>query len=113
LRAFASALLATVREVDIASRWGGEEFAIVLPGTDAAGGVRLAERARAAIESHPLRTPDGRSVVLTASFGVAAYPDWNEPGEIIAAADSALYGAKRSGKNRVMLAAESTLAGFD
>jgi diguanylate cyclase (GGDEF)-like protein len=110
LRAFATALLATAREVDVAARWGGEEFALVLPGTDAAGGVRLAERARVAVESHPLRTQDGRAVVLTASFGVAAYPDWHEAGEIIAAADSALYGAKRSGKNRVMLAAESTLA---
>ncbi|HEY3962903.1 MAG TPA: diguanylate cyclase [Gaiellaceae bacterium] len=113
LRAFAAALLANVREVDLAGRWGGEEFALVLPGTDAAGGVRLAERARKALESHPMRTADGRAVVLTASFGVAAFPDWDESGEIVAAADSALYAAKRSGKNRVVLAAESTVSGFD
>jgi diguanylate cyclase (GGDEF)-like protein len=113
LRAFAAALLANVREVDLAGRWGGEEFALVLPGTDAAGGVRLAERAREALESHPMRTADGRAVVLTASFGVAAFPDWDESGEIVAAADSALYAAKRSGKNRVVLAAESTVSGFD
>jgi diguanylate cyclase (GGDEF)-like protein len=113
LRVFAAALLANVREVDLAGRWGGEEFALVLPGTDAAGGVRLAERAREALESHPMRAADGRAVVLTASFGVAAYPDWDESGEIVAAADSALYAAKRSGKNRVVLAAESTVAGFD
>ena len=60
LKEFARALRATVRESDVAGRWGGEEFALVLPGTDAEGGARLAERARAAIESGSMRGPERR-----------------------------------------------------
>jgi diguanylate cyclase (GGDEF)-like protein len=107
LKIFASALRETVRESDVAGRWGGEEFALVLTGTDADGGARLAERARAAIESQILRTPDGGELTVTASFGVAAYPESDELGELVAAADSALYAAKRDGKNRVAVSAES------
>ena len=61
LKAFAAALRKTVRESDVAGRWGGEEFALVLPGTDAAGGARLAERARAAIEAAPRGDAERRS----------------------------------------------------
>ena len=62
----------TVRESDVAGRWGGEEFALVLPGTDAAGGARLAERARMAIEGSSIEMPNGERVSVTASFGVAS-----------------------------------------
>lgn len=113
LRAFASVLSAAVREVDLAGRWGGEEFALVLPGTDAKGGAAFAERARAMLEARELRTADGRRVTLTASFGVAAYPDCAELADLVAAADSALYAAKNRGKNCVVVSAESTVAGFD
>jgi two-component system, cell cycle response regulator len=106
LKAFAGALRATVRESDVAGRWGGEEFAMVLPGTDAAGGARLAERARTAIEARPVKMPNGDLCSVTASFGVAAYPDSRELGEILAAADTALYAAKDAGKNRVIIATE-------
>ena len=108
LKEFAAALRSTVRESDVAGRWGGEEFALVLTGTDADGGVRLAERARVAIASRPVRLPGGQEVTVTASFGVAAFPDHREPGELLAAADSALYEAKRTGKNKVVRALEST-----
>jgi diguanylate cyclase (GGDEF)-like protein len=107
LKAFAAALQRTVRESDVAGRWGGEEFALVLPGTDIEGGARLAERARATIESHELQMPNGEQLSVTASFGVAAYPESHELGELLAAADSALYAAKREGKNRVVASAES------
>jgi diguanylate cyclase (GGDEF)-like protein len=107
LKAFAVALHKTVRESDVAGRWGGEEFALVLPGTDAAGGARLAERARAAIEARHVKMPNGDLCSVTASFGVAAYPESRELGEILAAADSALYAAKGEGKNRVVIATES------
>jgi diguanylate cyclase (GGDEF)-like protein len=107
LKAFARALRKTVRESDVAGRWGGEEFALVLPGTDAAGGARLAERARAAIESREVRMPNGDLCSVTASFGVASFPESYELGEILAAADSALYAAKGAGKNRVVVSAES------
>jgi diguanylate cyclase (GGDEF)-like protein len=107
LKVFAHALRETVRESDVAGRWGGEEFALVLTGTDAAGGARFAERARAAIEAQKLHTPGGREVTVTASFGVAAYHDANELSGLVAAADAALYAAKRAGKNRVVVSAES------
>jgi diguanylate cyclase (GGDEF)-like protein len=103
LQAFAKTLRETVRESDVAGRWGGEEFALVLTGTDAAGGARLAERARAAIADHDFG-PIGR---VTASFGVASFPESEELGELLAAADSALYEAKRAGRNRVVVSPES------
>jgi diguanylate cyclase (GGDEF)-like protein len=107
LKEFAAALRSTVRESDVAGRWGGEEFALVLPGTDADGGARLAERARAAIEHSDVQMPNGDVLSVTASFGVAAFPESNELGELLAAADSALYAAKNEGKNRVVVSAES------
>ena len=107
LKAFAAALRKTARESDVAGRWGGEEFALVLPGTDSAGGARLAERARTAIEEHHVEMPNGDFCAVTASFGVAAFPESHELGEILAAADSALYAAKGQGKNRVVVSAES------
>jgi diguanylate cyclase (GGDEF)-like protein len=107
LKAFAGALRKTVRESDVAGRWGGEEFAMVLSGTDAVGGARLAERARAAIEAEQVKMPNGDLCAVTASFGVAAFPESHELGEILAAADSALYAAKGQGKNRVVVSAES------
>lgn len=108
LKAFAAALRETVRESDVAGRWGGEEFALVLTGTDSAGGARLAERARAAIEARVLQMPDGEELSVTASFGVASYPGCEKLGELLAAADSALYEAKREGRNRVVVASESS-----
>ena len=108
LKEFAATLRETVRESDTAGRWGGEEFALVLTGTDADGGMRLAERARTALEGRLVRLPDGGQIAVTASFGVASCTDWHEAGELLAAADSALYEAKRTGKNRVVRAAEST-----
>jgi diguanylate cyclase (GGDEF)-like protein len=107
LKAFAAALRETVRESDHAGRWGGEEFALILTNTDADGGVRLAERARAAIESRTVELPDGDSVRVTASFGVAAFPDRRDAEQLFAAADAALYEAKRAGRNRVVRAPES------
>jgi diguanylate cyclase (GGDEF)-like protein len=107
LKAFAATLRATVRESDVAGRWGGEEFALVLTGTDSIGGARLAERARRTIADREVLMPNGDFVTVTASFGVASFPETAELGEVLAAADSALYAAKRDGKNRVVVAAES------
>jgi len=101
----AAALRAAVRQGDIAGRWGGDEFALVLPGTGPAGGVRVAEHVRAIVEDEVLVTPDGAKLRLTASFGLAAVSDGGDLGELIAAADSALYRAKRGGKNRVVVMA--------
>jgi diguanylate cyclase (GGDEF)-like protein len=106
LRAFGRLLRETVREIDVAGRWGGEEFAVIMPGTDATGGVTLAERVRAAIEATELRSTDGGPVRVTASFGVASFADGGSVEALVAAADDALYRAKRAGKNRVVYAVE-------
>jgi diguanylate cyclase (GGDEF)-like protein len=105
LKAFAKRLHESVREIDLAGRWGGEEFALLLPGTDLEGGRELAERVRRALAEHELTAPDGEAVRITASFGVAAFPEARTQDEIVAASDDALYRAKRSGKNRVAVAA--------
>ena len=104
LREFARVLERSVRDVDLAGRWGGEEFLLVLPGTDGPGAVRLAQRIRDYLEGRTLVTPEGVPVRITASFGVAEHEPSLEPEELVAAADSALYEAKRAGKNRVGLA---------
>jgi diguanylate cyclase (GGDEF)-like protein len=101
LREFAAVLRETVREADVAGRWGGEEFILLLPGTDAAGGVQLAERVRAGIEGRTVLTPDGTPIRITCSFGLASYPAAEDAAGLLAAADEALYRAKRNGKNRV------------
>lgn len=101
LRELAGVLRETVRAVDVAARWGGEEFALILPGTDAAGGAQLAERAREALERRTILTQEGIPVRITASFGVAAHPEHGSGEDLLAAADSALYEAKNRGKNRV------------
>jgi diguanylate cyclase (GGDEF)-like protein len=106
LRAFGHLLRETVREIDVAGRWGGEEFAVIMPGTDAAGGAKVAERARAALEALDVHGTHGEAIRVTASFGVASFAYGGSVDEIVAAADEALYRAKREGKNRVVCAAE-------
>ncbi len=103
LRGFASVLRATVRDTDLAGRWGGEEFLLLLPGTDAAGGVELAERVRNALAERTFLGRGGAIVTVTCSFGVAEHRLGEDERELIASADRALYRAKREGKNRVEL----------
>lgn len=107
LREFARALQDTVREIDLAGRWGGEEFVVGLPGTDLAGGVRLAERVRASLAERTIEAPNGEPLRVTASFGVAEFDGRGGLSELLAAADAALYRAKRAGKDRVATATNS------
>lgn len=105
LREFAEALKATVREIDLASRWGGEEFVVVLPGTDEAGGAHVAERIRREFARRVVLAPSGEQIISTASFGVVGFSGRGGMTELLAAADAALYKAKRAGKDRIATAA--------
>ncbi|HWM13832.1 MAG TPA: diguanylate cyclase [Gaiellaceae bacterium] len=106
LRRFADVLRENVRDFDLPVRYGGEEFAVLLPEADLAGGELLARRLQTALLR--LRLPEigrGRPPV-TASFGVAAFPQARSAEEILSAADGALYRAKAAGKNRVACAGD-------
>jgi len=97
---FAEILRTTVRDIDLPVRLGGEEFAVLLPDTDLAGAIHLAERVRRALETTSTPTL-GVRIRLTASFGVSCFPT-TESDALLAAADRRLYDAKRLGKNRVV-----------
>ena len=71
---FAVLLQETVRDVDLAGRWGGEEFVLILPGTDLSGGAQVAERIRVALAGRVVLAVDRTPITVTASFGVAAIP---------------------------------------
>jgi diguanylate cyclase (GGDEF)-like protein len=101
LRKFASALRSTVRDTDLAGRWGGEEFLLLLPGADAAGGALLADRVRASFSERSFAGRGGETVTVTCSFGVAQHRPGDDERKLFAAADRSLYRAKRAGKNRV------------
>jgi diguanylate cyclase (GGDEF)-like protein len=101
LRAVATVFAESVRELDLAARFGGEELALVLPGTQLAGARRLAERVRKGIEELCVPAANGEVVRVTASFGAAAYPSYGSADALVAAADRALYEAKQHGKNAV------------
>jgi len=105
LRDTASALAGALREGDVPGRLGGEEFGVLLPDCDAAGGVKLAERLRAAIRAG-VAHPDPAQMV-TVSVGVAEVGPGKPAralGKALAAADRALYAAKAAGRDRVKLA---------
>ena len=107
LREFAALLQESLRDIDLAGRWGGEEFLLILPGTDLAGGAQVSERIRLALAGRIVLSADGTPVPVTASFGVAATPPATTAAELFSAADAALYEAKRNGKNRVETAPEA------
>ena len=95
-------LARSVRETDLAVRFGGEEF-VDRPAGRAARATRAAPPTRSGPRSPGSRSqaPRGEVVSVTASFGVAEFPTYATPEALLAAADAALYQAKRAGKNRV------------
>jgi diguanylate cyclase (GGDEF)-like protein len=104
LRQVAQIFAEAGRELDLPGRYGGEEIAVVAPGTNLSGARALAEKVRRLIEELHVTAPDGRPITVTASFGAACYPAQRSVDELVAAADAALYEAKRNGKNRVVTA---------
>jgi len=111
LREAARRMSSTLRPYDAVGRYGGEEFLIVLPGSDGLGGLTVAERIRESFSGHPVHTSAG-PVSITLSLGVAA-----EGGEaasdgsaLLRAADTALKRAQQTGRNRVALSDESGLS---
>jgi diguanylate cyclase (GGDEF)-like protein len=109
----AAVLREASRDIDTVARYGGEELAVVLPQTDAAGAALLAERMREAIERLEVPRVTGRGGLrVTASLGVASLPaSASDRDGLVAAADAALYRAKRAGKNRVEVAQPAQASG--
>ncbi|UCF91995.1 MAG: response regulator [Desulfobacterales bacterium] len=103
LRELGRLIKANIREIDLAARYGGEEFALVLPNTTRTGATRTAERIRQIIEANSFTYEKTRSLPrISVSLGVALYPfDAGNMEALIEQADSALYRAKKAGKNRV------------
>ena len=103
LRQFARILRREAREIDRIGRYGGEEFVLLLPGTDAAAATVFAERVRAAVDATEFVIP-GSTVHRTMSCGVAAWPheQVKSSDALVKAADDALYVAKEAGRNRVV-----------
>jgi diguanylate cyclase (GGDEF)-like protein len=97
LRQLADVLTETTRGSDIVARYGGEEFVVVMPDTDLRGALETVERLRLAVEYH-----DWPHCLVTASFGIATLqPSTVSPGDLVAAADDALYRSKQAGRNRI------------
>jgi diguanylate cyclase (GGDEF)-like protein len=103
-------LRAELRAGDMAARFGGDEFVIILPQANTAGAILVAERLRTRLEQ--MEVPGFGKV--TASFGVATFPDHSSSRDmLVAAADRALYNSKNTGRNRVSIADAPFLAPLD
>jgi diguanylate cyclase (GGDEF)-like protein len=104
IKAVAKVLKETVRVTDFVARYGGEEFAVGMVDSKSAGAEQMAERVRRTMAKTVITTIGGRDLSITLSIGVASFPeDTRNPADLLAAADAALYQAKRSGRNRVCL----------
>jgi two-component system cell cycle response regulator len=103
LREFALRVRKSIRGIDLACRYGGEEFVVVMPETDMAVATVVAERLRRRIASDPFPIQEGaRKVEVTISIGIAALGRCDTAASMIKRADQALYRAKRDGRNRVV-----------
>ena len=96
----------SVRDSDFVARYGGDEFVLMLPETSAKRALQMAERVRLRIAAHRFKGGVGADIYLTASFGVASFPEHATSAEkLIELADAAMYEAKQRDKNNVKLAA--------
>lgn len=108
LREVSDVLLKSIREIDTASRYGGEEFMIILPSTDKAHALVVAERMRQQIENHEFSEV---GPTITVSIGISGMPDAGIENEdrLIRCSDFAMYRAKQLGRNRTIIAGASEL----
>ncbi|HEX3704362.1 MAG TPA: sensor domain-containing diguanylate cyclase [Vicinamibacterales bacterium] len=104
IRSIADILRRSVRVFDICTRFGGEEFAVVMPGSAADDAARIAERIRQRVQNSSSADPGLASLKVTVSIGLAVSRPDMSPRDLIGGADMALYQAKRAGKNRVRTA---------
>jgi two-component system cell cycle response regulator len=103
LRQVAQRFRQNIRSMDLACRFGGEEFVAIMPDLDLARALQVGERLRASIAGDVCTIGPGQPLQVTASVGLAALAGWDEtPDSLIKRADQALYAAKRRGRNRVM-----------
>ena len=100
LQVFAEILKQNIRRTDVCARFGGEEFVIILPDTAVVQGAVLAEKLRVIVEETNFPA-ESRNLRVTSSFGVSQFRPDSLLEELVKSADSALYKAKRSGRNRV------------
>jgi two-component system, cell cycle response regulator len=101
----AAVIRQSARETDVVSRFGGDEFALVLPDTGGEGAYAVGERIRERIAAHRFLVGDGLDIHLTVSIGVATLPDVAASAEeLVQAADKAMYMVKDSGKNGIQAA---------
>lgn len=111
LKAVAQTVRDSLRAEDLAARYGGEEFVVLARGTDAAGALVLGERLRMRIEETDIVLPENPQLLrVTASVGIAVMRKdllYQSPAELLAAADAALYEAKREGRNQVVMNREA------
>ena len=104
LQELSDILRETAREIDKLGRYGGEEFMVVLPGSDPEAGLTFAERVREHVEKQQFDIKSDHSLHMTISAGVATYPNDSADGprRLVHYADQALYSAKNNGRNRVV-----------
>jgi len=106
IREFARRLGLNVRAIDMPCRFGGEEFVVLMPGTDQADALHIAERVRAQVADTPFVLTDGRKLDVTVSVGVATSQGLGDsPEALLKRADEGVYEAKQSGRNRVIVKA--------
>lgn len=101
LKQMTKAISGVIRSYDTLGRYGGEEFLLVMPGTDKAGALVMADRARRAVHEQPYLV-NGQPIKLTISGGIATSSEGITADALLLAADDALYRAKESGRNRVV-----------
>lgn len=113
LRQVAAAVASLVREGDTLARVGGEEFAVVMPHTDSSGGQTLAERIRVAVRELDIALPEGKRINVRVSLGLAGTDlvEADSATSLYARVDEALYQAKQTGRDRVVVAGTSGQAG--